>query len=149
MRHHLLHYPIIKKSVFAQGQLFQTPQVLSARHHFTSYIVVQREIYVNAMCFNISKCLRLVYIETCVIDISVTFHYNVCSKMMVCTWNKWHATRLCHWHTFRCRQALRVTILWVQSPLPQKSFFSFGYQVRLSYFQDGDSIFIKPRLLSW
>ena len=28
---------------------------------------------------------RLVYIETCVIDTSVTFHYNVCSKMMACT----------------------------------------------------------------
>ena len=34
--------------------------------------------------------LGLVYIEMCVIDTSVTFHYNVYSKTMACIWNKWH-----------------------------------------------------------
>ena len=48
-------------------------------------------VYAISQAFRLSS-FGLVYIETCVIDTSVTFHYNVCSKMMACTWNKWHAT---------------------------------------------------------
>ena len=60
---------------------------------------------------------------------SVTFHSNVCSKMMASTWNKCHATcfkwmlsfyyihcsetwHLCEWHTFHCRQPWRKEFQW-------------------------------------
>ena len=78
------------------------------------------------MAPHISMSLSLkVYSETCVIHTSVTFHYNVCSKMMASTWNKCHGTcfkcmpsfyyihcsetwHLCEWHTFHCRRPLMV-----------------------------------------
>ena len=39
-----------------------------------------------------NRGLGALYSETCVKHTSATFHYNVCSKMMACTWNMLHAT---------------------------------------------------------
>ena len=84
-------------------------------------------VHVSAYMPKIIKelCLGAVYSETCVKHTSVTFHYNVCSKMMASTWSKWHAAcfkcmpsfyyihcsetwHLCVSHTFHCRRPLKT-----------------------------------------
>ena len=99
--------------------------------------------------------LGRVYTKTCVIDASVMFNYNVCSKMIVlvslvsngtsfkcmpsfyyihCS-EMWH---LCQWHKFRCKHGLRKTdfsAVFVLSHLHLKLSFHFLWQKMTSSHQ--------------